>query len=175
MAAEPQAAAPPVGRRRPRVRLESFVPYVLLLPTLLLVGGVLLVPVARTLIGAFQSFNELGQAGDLTGFDNFRAVIDDPVIPGVLKQTLIWTLAIIVVATPVSVGLALILNRRFPGRTFARGIVFAPWAISFVFVAIIWRFIFDPFYGYFNDLLRFVGIHTTGTPWLGKQIGRAHV
>jgi multiple sugar transport system permease protein len=168
MAGQPQVAARSAARHRPRVRLESFVPYVLLLPTFLLVGGVLLVPVVRTLIGAFQSFNELGQAGDLTGFANFRAVIHDPVIPGVLRQTAIWTGAIIVVATPISVGLALILNQRFPGRTFARAIVFAPWAISFVFVAIIWRFIFDPFYGYFNDLLRLVGIHATGTPWLGK-------
>ena len=155
-------------RRRRRFRAEKTIPYVLLLPTLALVVGVLLIPVARTLIGAFQSFNELGQAGGLAGLDNFRALINDPVVPDVVRQTLIWTVAITLVATPISVGLALVLNRRFPGRTFARALVFAPWAVSFVFVAIIWRFIFDPFYGYFNDLLSWFGIHTTGTPWLGK-------
>jgi len=161
-------AAPAAARRRRQLRIEKVVPYALLLPTLLLIGGILLVPVVRTLIGAFQSFNELGQTSGFTGFDNFRAVIDDPVIPGVIRQTAIWTGAITAIATPISVGIALILNRRFPGRTFARAIVFAPWAISFVFVAIIWRFIFDPFYGYFNALLGLLGIHADGTTWLGK-------
>lgn len=135
---------------------------------MVLVAGVLVVPVLRTLVGAFQSFNELGQTTGLTGLANFRALFDDPVLPGVLRQTAIWTVAITAIATPISVGLALALNSRFPGRALARAIVFAPWAISFVFVAIIWRFIFDPFYGYFNDLLSWFGIHTTGTPWLGK-------
>jgi multiple sugar transport system permease protein len=154
--------------RRRRVRAGAFLPYILLLPTFVLVVGVLLIPVARTLAGAFQSFNELGQAGAFNGWDNFRALLDDPVIPTIVRQTFIWTIAITVVATPISVALALILNRRFPGRTFARAIVFAPWAISFVYVAIIWRFILDPFYGHFNEVLSWFGIDAVGTPWLGK-------
>jgi multiple sugar transport system permease protein len=137
-------------------------------PALLLIGAVLFVPVVRTLIGAFQSYDQLGRVSGWAGFANWRAMLDDPVVPDIAKQTLIWTLAITLIATPISVGLAMILNSRFPGRFLARAIVFAPWAVSFVFVAIVWRFIFDPFYGFFNDALRIVGIDATGKPWLGK-------
>jgi multiple sugar transport system permease protein len=155
-------------RRARRPRAEVVMPYLFLLPALALIGAVLVVPVARTLIGAFQSYNVLGQASGFAGLDNWRAVLEDPVIPAVARQTAIWTLAIVVVATPISVGMAVILNRRFPGRFLARAITFAPWAVSFVFVAIIWRFIFDPFYGFFNDALGLIGLDTGNYPWLGK-------
>lgn len=154
-------------RRARRSRGQRLMPYLFLLPALILLLGVLFVPMVRTLLGAFQSFNQLGQATGFAGFDNWRALFDDPAMIDVARQTVIWTVAIIAVATPVSIGLAMILNKRFPGRVLARAITFAPWAVSFVFVAIVWRFIFDPFYGYFNDVVAWFGIDATGTAWLG--------
>jgi multiple sugar transport system permease protein len=164
-------AHPPVrstGRRGRRLRSRLLVPYVCLLPTTLLILAVLLVPVAKTFVSAFSAFNELGQPVGWTGFDNFRFLFADPVFPQIVRQTVIWTVVITVVATPVSVGLALVLNHRFPGRAIARAVIFAPWAVSFVYVAIVWKFIFDPFYGQFNALLESFGLHVAGTPWLGR-------
>jgi multiple sugar transport system permease protein len=148
--------------------LRHAVPYLFLLPSAALVVGVLLVPVLKTLVSAFSEFNLIGQTTGFNGVENFRSLFADPTFPRIIRQTLIWTVAITVVATPISVGLALVLNGRFTGRTIARAIVFAPWAISFVYVAIIWRFILDPFYGHFNSVLDAFGVGSVGTPWLGR-------
>jgi len=85
-----------------------------------------------------------------------------------MQQTLVWTVTMLLLATPISVALALVLNREFRGRILARAIVFAPWAVSFVFTAVVWRYIFDPYYGHMNSVARFFfgsGFHAS---WLGS-------
>lgn len=167
---ERQARAAPARQRRRWPRARVLIPYACLLPTAVLILAVLLVPVAKTFLSAFSAFNELGQPIGWTGFDNFRFLFSDPVFPQIIRQTVIWTVVITVVSTPVSVGVALVLNHRFPGRAIARAVVFAPWAVSFVYVAIIWKFVFDPFYGHFNAVLELLGFHVTATPWLGQPV-----
>lgn len=164
----PEEESPGQGRRRLRGMRRHAVPYLLLLPAMVLVLGILFIPVYKTVESAFSNINQLGQVTGFGGLSNFRDLFSDPVFPRIVRQTLIWTGVITVVATPISIALALFLNAKFKGRAIARAIVFAPWAISFVYIAIIWQFLLDPFYGHVNSLLTAIGIHTVGTPWLGS-------
>ncbi len=53
--------------------------------------------------------------------------------------------------------MALALNSKVRGTTFARSAVFAPYVLSGVGVGLVWLFIFDPGYGVLSWLLRGLG------------------
>ena len=66
------------------------------------------------------------------------------------------------VVTPVTVVLALLLavllNRRFLGRAFARTAIFLPFIVSLGIIAIAWSFLLDPNIGLLSYWLSFAGI-----------------
>ena len=88
----------------------------------------ILVPI----LSVFQmSMSDVSKAGKIKGFnglDNFTKVIKTPAFSLVLKNTLVWTLAVVILSTVLGFVLALILNNNFRGRKVARAIVVFPWA-----------------------------------------------
>lgn len=149
-------------------RSDQFFAYVCLLPSALLLLGVMVFPVANVFLMAVSKTDPAGSIIGFDGWGNFRDLLDDPAFPRIIRQTLIWTAFMLAIATPISVGLAIVVQRPFPGRTLARGVIFAPWAVSFVFVSVVWRFILDPYYGHLNPLLSFITRHSVDVPWLGR-------
>ena len=61
------------------------------------------------------------------------------------------------------------LNKKFPGRTFFRAVVFAPYVLGVVVVSLLFRFILDPSVGVLNYLLGQVGCRTTPP---GRRLSR---
>src|ERR1700745_2220186 len=62
-----------------------------LLPTLLIFGAFSWYPIARTVIMSLQHTN-LVQPASWVGLDNFRAVLNDPLLPVAVKNTLYFAL-----------------------------------------------------------------------------------
>jgi len=87
-----------------------------------------------------------------------------------MKATAIFTLFSVPLLVIIPLGIALLLNRRFPGRSFFRAIYFAPYVLGVAVVGILFRFILDPNIGAFNYLLSKLGFAgdtpwTTALPW----------
>ena len=66
---------------------------------------------------------------------------------------------------------ALLLNKRFAGRTFFRAVYFAPYVLGVAVVGLLFRFILDPNVGTLNYLLGQIGLPddtgwTTAEPWV---------
>jgi len=167
----------PIGRWAPAILLrrlagalrgERFFAYVCLVPSSLLMLGIIVLPVMNVVRMAFSKTDVIGTPLEYVGLDNFIRVFKDPSFGQIFSQTLIWTVTMIVVATPIAVGLALVVARNFPGKAVARAIIFAPWAVSFVFVSVIWKYIFDPYYGHLNPLLTALLGHNVHISWLGS-------
>ena len=67
-------------------------------------------------------------------------------------------------------GVALLLNRAFPGRTFFRAVFFTPYVLGVAVVGVLFRFLLDPNIGVVNHYLHTLGISrnipwTTQLPW----------
>jgi multiple sugar transport system permease protein len=67
-------------------------------------------------------------------------------------------------------GVALLLNRSFPGRSFFRAVFFTPYVLGVVTIGLLFRFMLDPSIGLLNYTLHGLGIHraipwTTDVPW----------
>lgn len=83
----------------------------------------------------------------------------------VLKNTVVWTVLVVVLSTVLGFILALILNNQFKGRKVARAIVVFPWATTLVIQASAWKFIINTDYGALNTLLKTLGIIQTNVNW----------
>ncbi|WP_256107115.1 carbohydrate ABC transporter permease [Streptomyces sp. ODS05-4] len=150
------------GPRRPgRVR-RTALPYLLLLPALLLEILVHLLPIV---IGVAMSFKELTQfylrdwgAAPWRGLDNFRLVVD---LDGSAGQALLKSFVTTCLFTAASVGLcwllgtaaAVYLQESFRGRGFLRALFLVPYALPVYAAVITWSFMFQRDNGLVNYVL----------------------
>ena len=145
--------------------LRKIEPYVWIAPSVILMAIFIVTPILRV----FQiSANKVTRAGILKGFNNFEnftTVLKNPTFALVLKNTLVWTVAVVVISTVLGFMLALVLNNQFKGRKIARAIVVFPWATTLVIQASVWNFIINIDYGTLNTLLMKLHIISEPVNW----------
>ncbi|MER6980847.1 sugar ABC transporter permease [Streptomyces carpinensis] len=175
-------AAPPGPRRRTgRIRRPGWLrratlPYLLLLPALLLELLVHLVPMV---IGIVMSFKELTQfyirdwgTAPWSGFDNYRMSVDFNAPVG---EALLHSFLVTVGFTLLSVGLcwligtvaAIYMQDTFRGRGLLRALFLVPYALPVYAAVITWVFMFQHDNGLVNHVLH-DQLHLTDKPsfWL---------
>ena len=64
--------------------------------------------------------------------------------------------------------LAMLLHRRFPGRTFFRAVFFAPFVLGVAVIGLMWSYLLDPSFGLINGLLGAIGL-PDDTAWTTSQ------
>lgn len=147
-------------------RLGSTVePYIWILPSVILMAIFIIVPIGFVFRMAFSRVTKAGLIKGFAGFDNFSKVLGSSKFTMVLKNTVVWTVLVVVLSTVLGFILALILNNRFKGRKVARAIVVFPWATTLVIQASAWKFIINTDYGALNTLLKTLGIIQTNVNW----------
>ena len=147
-------------------RLGSTVePYIWILPSVILMAIFIIVPIGFVFRMAFSQVTKAGLIKGFAGFDNFSKVLGSSKFTMVLKNTVVWTVLVVVLSTVLGFILALILNNQFKGRKFARAIVVFPWATTLVIQASAWKFIINTDYGALNTLLKTLGIIQTNVNW----------
>jgi multiple sugar transport system permease protein len=156
----------PVRRRRWR---NTAIGLSFLLPNFIGFLILTLIPVGLLFYYAFTEWNVFGGA-TWTGLDNFRQMARDTTFWTALRNTLYYAAFHIPLTLAVSLGLALLLNRKLRGVAFFRAVAFFPYITSIVAIAQIWNMLFSPGYGPVNELLRWVGVDnppgwTTSADW----------
>lgn len=138
-------------------------------PSLFLVLAVVVYPVVTILTTSFQKINVSGLVTGFVGFANYAKLLAQSALPTVLVNTLVWVAASVAIITALSLGLAVLLNERFPGRRVVRVALLLPWAASITITAIGFKWIFNYYYGLLNPLLQ--TLHVIGEPvdWLGND------
>ena len=142
-------------------------PYLWILPSVILMAIFIIIPIGFVFRMAFSQVTKSGLIKDFAGFANFQKVLGSPKFTMVLKNTVIWTILVVVLSTVLGFILALLLNNEFKGRKIARAIVVFPWATTLVIQASAWKFIINTDYGALNTLLKTLGIiqqHVNWTP-----------
>ena len=145
--------------------LRKAEPYIWIAPSVILMAIFILVPI----LSVFQmSMSDVSKAGKIKGFNgiaNFVKVVKSPAFSLVLKNTIVWTIAVVVLSTVLGFMLALVLNNAFKGRKIARAIVVFPWATTLVIQASAWNFIINKDYGTLNTLLLKLGVIKEAVNW----------
>jgi multiple sugar transport system permease protein len=158
----------------------------LVTPTVILLGIVIVYPLIRAVIQSFQKdagldpTTHLFVQGGFAGLDNYKhwllqqcGNVSCP--PGTLGAefydavfiTLFFTVVSVSVEVVLGLWFAMIMNREFRGRGLVRAAILIPWAIPTAVTAKLWFFIFA-YNGIANKMLGVVGISPllwTGDTW----------
>ncbi|MCI9505656.1 MAG: sugar ABC transporter permease [Oscillospiraceae bacterium] len=125
----------------------------------------ILVPIVFVFRMALSDVSKAGLIKGFNGAANFAKVLKSNAFGIVLKNTLVWTVAVVALSTILGFILALALNNQFRGRKIARAIVVFPWATTLVIQASVWNFIINTDYGTLNTLLIKLGILDHAVNW----------
>ncbi|AQP46897.1 sugar ABC transporter permease [Tessaracoccus aquimaris] len=143
-----------------------------LLPTLILIAGVVLYPTVLMIYTSFFKFNNKGiQKGDApVGLDNYIGPAGALTFPGVpvgriILNTIVWVVVVVIVTVALSLLLAQFLNKPFRGRKLLRLFIILPWACSVVMTATVFRYGLQENVGLFNRLMVDTGIIETARAW----------
>jgi multiple sugar transport system permease protein len=158
--------------RRPGRAARLLAPLPWLAPAAILIAVVVLWPIVALVRTSLQNITPIGVTIGSAGAANFRAVFDNPNLPGILIRTVLWVVAVVGLTMLVSLGLAELFNQRFPGRRVARWALIAPWAASVMMTALIFRWMLQPDNGAINIFLHQLGIvhafNSDQSSWLGR-------
>ena len=145
--------------------LRKAEPYLWIAPSIILMAIFIVIPICYVF---YMSVSDISRAGIVKGFaglGNFKDVLGSAKFSIVLKNTVVWTIMVVVLSTILGFILALLLNNEFKGRKIARAIVVFPWATTLVIQASVWKFIIDTDYGALNTLLKNLGIISQNVNW----------
>ncbi|MBN1120709.1 MAG: sugar ABC transporter permease [Anaerolineae bacterium] len=153
-----------------RLRGQPSTIILFLLPAAILFLTFVIFPIIQGAYISLYKWNGLGPLENFVGFDNFATMFEhEP-----FHQALIHNLVIIVLSIglqlPIALGLALLVGRKLPGRTFFRTLFFLPYVISEAISAILWSFIFNPRFAaseIINAVLDTILPFFDPGPWLG--------
>ncbi len=143
----------------------------LLSPTTIILLIFLVLPIGYAGMMSLQQI-ELTISPDRTwtGLDNYVDVATERAVRESLGRTLFFAALTIVISMTLALGLALILNESFRGRTPVRVLVMLPWAVAPVVGGVLWRYIFQSNYGLANALLYQLGVIQHYQVWLDKPM-----
>ncbi|MFD6336784.1 carbohydrate ABC transporter permease [Streptomyces sp. NPDC060131] len=161
-------AAPGAAGKRPRpgaarrwLRGETATAWAFVSPSVLIILGLSVIPVAWSLLLSFQA-DDLVTPSRWVGLGNYHALVQDPHFSQAVRNTLLYT----VLYVPLSIGLglllALVLNQRIRLVGVYRTLMFVPFVISATAQGVLFSFILDPEFGAANSVLHKLGISSQG-------------
>ena len=131
--------------------------WLFLVPAGIIYLSVLIVPIIYSSVISLFKWNGISRM-EFIGFNNYINLFGDPVFLKVLQNNFIWLILSLTITLVLPLALAVILNKKFVGRTFFRGFFYFPAVIASIAVAIIWRWIYNPSFGFINEVLRYLNI-----------------
>ena len=151
--------------KKPYTLLNKAEPYLWILPSIILMSIFIIIPIGFVFRMSLSQVTKAGLVKGFIGLKNFEKVLSGAKFAMVLKNTVVWTVYVVVLSTVLGFILALLLNNEFKGRKIARAIVVFPWATTLVIQASVWKFIINIDYGSLNTLLKTLGIIEANINW----------
>jgi raffinose/stachyose/melibiose transport system permease protein len=152
------------ARRSPRLRRRLELA-VLLSPALLLFTGFVLLPIVIAAYYGLYKWTGFGPLSGFVGLRNYKLALTDPAFQQAILHNVIIAVLSIVIQLPISIAIALLLNRRIRGRSALRLLVFAPYVLSQAITGVMWLLMLQPG-GFVDQLMKAVGLGGLVHLWL---------
>jgi multiple sugar transport system permease protein len=131
--------------------------YFFVAPSMLLFFVFIAYPVAQAFLLAFQKVDLRSSAW--VGLENFQQVFSSKLFWDSMWHTFVYAIFVVVAWIASSLIVAsLIMPFSNRVQSFFRGAFYLPNVISIVIVSLVWIWIFEPDYGFFNYLLKLIGL-----------------
>ena len=122
---------------------HSLIAWAFVLPALLLISVSVLVPALMALVMSFSSTGlDVSESLRFVGLANLQRLITDPMVRRVLITTFLYLVGVVPPIVLGSLGLAVLVDQRLPGRDLLRGAFYTPVLVSIVVAAIAFRWLY---------------------------------
>jgi raffinose/stachyose/melibiose transport system permease protein len=160
------SSASATPRARPRLPGKAITVVAFLLPALALYLLFVLVPIVQAAHYSLYDWNGLEPLTDFIGLDNYVKAFNDKSFTTAISNNLLIIVLSLAIQIPFSLALAVMLNRRFPGRAVFRLLFFLPYVLSEAITGIVFSLMLRP------DALVDTGLNAFGLggliqDWLG--------
>lgn len=157
-----------LGANRKLHNEENSLGLSLVIPSIVIVFGFLIFPFFYSLVLSFFNKDLARPYNDgFIGLGNYIHLFKDPYFLNSLLVTSVFSFVSVFFELIIGVGIALILNMKFRGRGFVRGLIILPWALPNIVNASMWAWIYNSNYGALNALLAQLGLIKEYQVWLG--------
>ncbi|MEQ4584403.1 MAG: sn-glycerol-3-phosphate ABC transporter permease UgpA [Pantoea agglomerans] len=132
-------------------------PYLLVLPQLLITAIFFLWPAGEALWYSLQSLDPFGISSSFVGLENFRRLFADPYYLDSFWTTIKFSGMVTVFGMVFSLLLAALVDYVVRLRRLYQTLLLLPYAVAPVVAAVLWMFLFNPGLGLFSYLLNHIG------------------
>jgi multiple sugar transport system permease protein len=159
------ATTPKRSRMRALLGRDWRIGWLFLVPLLLVLIVLVAYPFVAGIILSMQR-KVVGEEATWVGLQNFQNLLFGEqygrVFWNAVRVSVIYTGVAVAIKLVIGMFMALLLHERFPGQTIMRTILFLPWAMPTIIVALTWRWILDgSLYGLVNYIrIEFFGQET---------------
>ncbi|MCJ7927675.1 MAG: sn-glycerol-3-phosphate ABC transporter permease UgpA [Pantoea vagans] len=135
----------------------SLLPYLLVLPQLLITAIFFLWPAGEALWYSLQSLDPFGISSSFVGLENFRRLFADPYYLDSFWTNIKFSSMVTVFGMVFSLLLAALVDYVVRLRRLYQTLLLLPYAVAPVVAAVLWMFLFNPGLGLFSYLLNHIG------------------
>jgi ABC-type sugar transport system permease subunit len=155
---------------------ERWLAWVLILPALLIVFGLILMPILNAFWMSLHTIDlkRPGIGQPFIGLGNYVDILSDAYFWAAVGRTFYFMIVSIAFELVAGVAIAMLLNTGFRGRNILRTLVLIPWALPITIDAIMWKWIFNANYGALNSLLYEIGLLSKYQAWLSDSTSAMH-
>lgn len=139
---------------------------VMYVPAIIMFAIFIIYPFANGVRISFTNWNGFSQAYEYVGLENYKTLFKDSNMFRAFINTLIYGFGSTLFQQILGLSYALLLNKAFRGRNFARTMIYLPVLIAPVIMGFLYYFFFQYNYGALNDILVALGMDKLD--WLGS-------
>ena len=137
------------------------------MPALVLYLVFVIVPILQAAHFSLYKWNGLGPLEDFIGLKNYQVALASDVFWQAVGNNVLIIVLSLLLQIPFSLGLAVLLNRRFPGRAIFRLLFFVPYVLSEAITGIVFSLLLQPD-ALVDASLQTVGLDGLIQDWLGN-------
>ena len=137
---------------------QKKLPYLLLLPQLVITFIFFLWPAEQAIEQAFYQEDAFGLSRDFVGLDNFIDIFQDPQYYTSIGVTLIFSFSVAFLGMALALWLAVMADRVIRGKLAYRTLLIWPYAVAPALAGVLWWILFDPSMGPVALWLETVGV-----------------
>jgi len=120
-------------------------------------------PAIASIVLSFTNWHGIGAitSNNFVGLDNYSQLFTGtyPFFYPALEHNVIWLAFLMLIATPLGILMAVVLDREVRGSSFYQTVFYLPVVLSLAVIGIIWQFQYSADSGFIDSVLRTLGVH----------------
>jgi sn-glycerol 3-phosphate transport system permease protein len=137
----------------------TLLPYLLLLPQLVITGVFFFWPAGQAIYGSFLREDAFGLSRDFVGLENFRDILADPNYLLAAWNTVVFSSSVAILALGAALFLAVQADKAIRGSGAYKTLLIWPYAVAPAVAAVLWLFLFHPQIGLLGRGLNAIGVN----------------